>query len=211
MWSTVPLQREFALRSSTTRARRTQPFQLSFTARTAWLERTGVTAEDIRSAGRSATVHRVAQLQDSTPLGPCSRCSRASGMPPVVVSGEMGEETACSPDERLFVFYRCVPFCNSSRLHLGGDVVVALTVRRGDAVVARVLSEPIALYSKTSHRPLPGRGGLTWVDLDVASLAQRRAVRAPQAEPRESPQSRDETHQRHKNANTDKPGVCAAL
>eukprot|EP00727_Mastigamoeba_balamuthi_P011590 m51a1_g7053 hypothetical protein (202) ;mRNA; r:154901-160222 len=91
-------------------------------------------------------------------LGPCGRCSEGSRMPPVVISGEMGEETSGTRDHRLFVFYRCLSFCNSSRLHLGGDVVVALTIRRGEATMARVLSEPLALYSKTSYRPQPCRG-----------------------------------------------------
>eukprot|EP00727_Mastigamoeba_balamuthi_P012034 m51a1_g7453 hypothetical protein (106) ;mRNA; f:118756-119128 len=85
-------------------------------------------------------------------------------MPPIVISGEMGEETSGNPEERLFVFYRCVSFCNSSRLHLGCDVVISLTIYQGDVALASTQSQPLMLNSKTSYKPLPPRG-LTWVDL----------------------------------------------
>eukprot|EP00727_Mastigamoeba_balamuthi_P001684 m51a1_g11512 hypothetical protein (509) ;mRNA; f:9096-12999 len=52
--------------------------------------------------------------------------------------------------ERVFVFDVCKSRCNSSRLHLGGRVVVCLALRRPSdgAVVARVYSDPLQLVSR---------------------------------------------------------------
>eukprot|EP00727_Mastigamoeba_balamuthi_P008078 m51a1_g3891 hypothetical protein (762) ;mRNA; f:65589-74528 len=48
------------------------------------------------------------------------------GLPLIQISGEMGETTSAAPGTRTFMFYRCTPNCNSSRLHLGGRVRVVL-------------------------------------------------------------------------------------
>eukprot|EP00727_Mastigamoeba_balamuthi_P012187 m51a1_g7591 hypothetical protein (98) ;mRNA; f:214891-215240 len=88
----------------------------------------------------------------------------------------MGEESSSNPEERLFVFYRCISFCNSSRLHLRGEVVIVLTIRRDVGVLARAVSPPLMLHSKTSYRPQAPR--LKWVDLGNEPRKPRR--RQPQ-------------------------------
>eukprot|EP00727_Mastigamoeba_balamuthi_P012033 m51a1_g7452 hypothetical protein (170) ;mRNA; f:117015-117903 len=156
---------DLSLVASTTR--------VTLVVRTAWMEQNGVSASDIREAGRTAAVHRASR--DDEPLGPCAKCSDTR-MPPVVISGEMGEEAPRSPEERVFVFYRCLSFCNSSRLHLGGDVVLALTVMRGDEAVVRVLSQPLVLHSKTSYRPQIPRP-IKWIDAGSEPRRKRRRPR----------------------------------
>eukprot|EP00727_Mastigamoeba_balamuthi_P010198 m51a1_g5800 hypothetical protein (789) ;mRNA; f:76618-106017 len=150
-------------------------------ARAQWMQRTGVTPDDVRSAGRTATVHS-ADRPDAAAIGPCGKCGGRgrNRRQPVVISGEMGEESAESPSDRLFVFYRCLSFCSSSRLHLGGHVVLVLCVRHAGALVARVVSQPLALCSKSSYKPRPPRG-LKWVDVSSGPPAHRRHRAAPGA------------------------------
>eukprot|EP00727_Mastigamoeba_balamuthi_P010193 m51a1_g5797 hypothetical protein (132) ;mRNA; f:65184-65875 len=120
-------------------------------------------------------------------MGPCDKCGGRgrNRRQPVVISGEMGEESAESPGDRLFVFYRCLSFCSSSRLHLGGHVVLVLCVRHAGALVARVVSQPLALCSKSSYRPRPPQQRcLMWVDVSPRLPPPRRgSAEAPERSP----------------------------
>eukprot|EP00727_Mastigamoeba_balamuthi_P003145 m51a1_g12828 hypothetical protein (96) ;mRNA; f:1545-1958 len=86
----------------------------------------------------------------------------------------MGEERSESPSDRLFVFYRCL---SSSRLHLEGHVVLVLSVRHAGALVARVVSQPLALCSKSSYKPRPPQQRcLKWVDMVEPCRKQRKRL-----------------------------------
>eukprot|EP00727_Mastigamoeba_balamuthi_P010213 m51a1_g5814 hypothetical protein (159) ;mRNA; r:180472-181434 len=139
------------------------------------MQNTGVTPDDIRKAGRTATVHSAGR-QEAAATGPCGKCGGKgrNRRQPVVISGEMGEEIAESPSDRLFVFYRCLSFCSSSRLHLGGHVVLVLCVHHSGALVTRVVSQPLALCSKSSYKPRPPQQRcFTWIDVSPGPLLQR--------------------------------------
>eukprot|EP00727_Mastigamoeba_balamuthi_P005929 m51a1_g1956 hypothetical protein (193) ;mRNA; r:1027965-1049094 len=54
-------------------------------------------------------------------------------------------------DEVVFVFDRCRSWCNSSRLHLGGKVVLLLEIANArGAVVSRLQSDRLQLCSKSA-------------------------------------------------------------
>eukprot|EP00727_Mastigamoeba_balamuthi_P001480 m51a1_g11329 hypothetical protein (232) ;mRNA; f:131515-132562 len=137
----------------------TTPFQVTFSAGSAWMARNGATLESVRAAAYGASA--LLEGDDLEPLPPCQRCSRASkcvitlGFLPDT-AGEMIAARAEQTDEGEYVvqFDYCrsgdrARNCNSSRLHFGGRVVIALAIRdmMGN-VVARPVSQPLSLCSK---------------------------------------------------------------
>eukprot|EP00727_Mastigamoeba_balamuthi_P005923 m51a1_g1950 hypothetical protein (1855) ;mRNA; r:984815-1006833 len=90
------------------------------------------------------------------PLAPCPKCCQPSGKPNVLLGcSETSPEPAAQGAELVFVFDDCRSYCNSSRLHLGGMVVLCLEIADGaGAVVARLRSQPFALCSKSSLQAL---------------------------------------------------------
>eukprot|EP00727_Mastigamoeba_balamuthi_P005158 m51a1_g14640 hypothetical protein (299) ;mRNA; r:53808-55072 len=116
-----------------------------------WMEENGVTADDIRSCAQRALVFPENHPQDQQPLPPCARC--CGGKRANVYIGGSVSEVALSGGERGYVFESCRSHCNSSRLHLGGKVVVMLEIRRADGTVAaRVRSQPVQLCSKSCRK-----------------------------------------------------------
>eukprot|EP00727_Mastigamoeba_balamuthi_P000963 m51a1_g10864 hypothetical protein (178) ;mRNA; r:32487-33323 len=127
--------------------------QITCTARAEWMAAHGVQPAHIRDAALHATVVLEDREDDQSFLRPCGKCCSTKGLPIVQISGEMGELPAPAPGLRSFIFYRCIPHCNSSRLHLGGRVRVAFHVRdAAGGVVARALTPPLVLHSKVGRK-----------------------------------------------------------
>eukprot|EP00727_Mastigamoeba_balamuthi_P004154 m51a1_g13736 hypothetical protein (367) ;mRNA; r:153741-155195 len=123
-----------------------------------WLEDHGVTEADVWKAGHAAfTV--LEGSTDGKPLEPCAKCCR-SGKPNVVVGLTAGTKAVSvkhSDGLVEFVFDRCKSRCNSSRLHLGGRVLLSMNIKNkaGELVVC-VKSSPLALCSKPSANAAAG-------------------------------------------------------
>eukprot|EP00727_Mastigamoeba_balamuthi_P005033 m51a1_g14528 hypothetical protein (134) ;mRNA; f:927142-927543 len=68
----------------------------------------------------------------------------------------------------MAVLTLCRRHCNSSRLHLGGRVVIVFRIRSNEGLeLAQARSEPVTLHSKTSYQPLPRT--LKWSDSSLLS------------------------------------------
>eukprot|EP00727_Mastigamoeba_balamuthi_P008499 m51a1_g4271 hypothetical protein (242) ;mRNA; f:304590-305584 len=118
------------------------PFQVTFTAGATWMQQHGVTEASVRDAAGSArlflegsTHHADAALGSSI----AEAAAPAAGAGTVVVK-----------------FNYCRSYCNSSRLHLGGRVVVVLELLDGlGNVVARPQTQPLMLCSKPTLHSSP--------------------------------------------------------
>eukprot|EP00727_Mastigamoeba_balamuthi_P004036 m51a1_g1363 hypothetical protein (246) ;mRNA; r:397197-398258 len=134
---------------------RMAPFHVCLVARSDWMQQMGVTPDGIHDAARSsqALLH---ECEEQMPPQPCAKCCRGRGLPNLLLDHRMLEVPSLQPGTRTFLFDRCISFCNSSRLHLGGRLVIEFVLRsRTGAVALRVLSEPILLQSKTTCRAAP--------------------------------------------------------
>eukprot|EP00727_Mastigamoeba_balamuthi_P003476 m51a1_g13125 hypothetical protein (256) ;mRNA; r:1390-2550 len=135
---------------SQTRIFRTATFEVCIAARAAWLESNAVTPDAVWKSGRNAVLLNC--LENRT-LEPCPRCCVPISKPNVSVECSSTTPTpAQQGDELVFVFDE---FCNSSRLHLGGKVVLLVEIAdaRG-AVVCRLHSDRLLLCSKSSFHAL---------------------------------------------------------
>eukprot|EP00727_Mastigamoeba_balamuthi_P006707 m51a1_g2657 hypothetical protein (254) ;mRNA; r:637757-639151 len=136
-----------------------------------WMDEQRLGFEAIRSACASAAV-RLAGQESGQSLEPCAKCCRTRPKKLITIDGPSLEEPRAGGDgrERVFVFNRCKSNCNSSRLHLGGRVVIVVTVRGPEGPIAEAVSEPLSLVSRTSYvrRPKPPPQ-IKWVDQSEAS------------------------------------------
>eukprot|EP00727_Mastigamoeba_balamuthi_P004568 m51a1_g14109 hypothetical protein (281) ;mRNA; f:114061-115414 len=125
--------------------------KITLTAGHEWLRRNNVGPGGVWEAGRTAVLLLEGQ-EDGEPLEPCSRCTTRSNVLVSVLSGvRTDKETDRVGPLSYFVFNNCRSRCNSSRLHLGGRVVVCVELHARDGpVAARVLSQPISFCSKSS-------------------------------------------------------------
>eukprot|EP00727_Mastigamoeba_balamuthi_P000647 m51a1_g1058 hypothetical protein (171) ;mRNA; f:816716-817567 len=100
---------------------------------------------------------------------------------PIVVGGTLREEAHGGSDsrERVFVFDRCKSNCNSSRLHMGGRVVVVVTIRGPQGPIAEAVTEPLLLVSKTSYTRRPPAPRIRWVHEAEASGSSDEAAEQP--------------------------------
>eukprot|EP00727_Mastigamoeba_balamuthi_P007747 m51a1_g3593 hypothetical protein (156) ;mRNA; r:1168498-1169521 len=114
-----------------------------------------VGAETIRAACTAATV-RLEGGEHGPDLGPCAKCCGQRPRKLITIGGPALEIPREAGDGRVrvFVFDRCKSNCNTSRLHMGGRVVVVVTVRGPQGPIAEAVSEPLALVSSdTSAAP----------------------------------------------------------
>eukprot|EP00727_Mastigamoeba_balamuthi_P012524 m51a1_g7895 hypothetical protein (705) ;mRNA; f:104194-115408 len=122
----------------------------------AWMEHNRLGTEAIKAACAAASVRKEGD-DSGEDLGPCTRCCATRPKRPITIGGFAREEPPESSGgkERVFVFDRCKSHCNTSRLHVGGRVVVVVTVRGPLGPLAEALSEPLTLVSRSSylHRP----------------------------------------------------------
>eukprot|EP00727_Mastigamoeba_balamuthi_P007857 m51a1_g3692 hypothetical protein (195) ;mRNA; f:354496-355306 len=129
--------------------------QVTLTAPKTWLEGLGVTPACVRTAGLGATLQIEPSLRvanQPSELQPCSKCCAPRGKPNIAISGEMCTSDGSSAAETAFTFFRCVSYCNSSRLHLGGRVCIVMTITAEDGrFAARVTSEPLSMLSAAAQ------------------------------------------------------------
>eukprot|EP00727_Mastigamoeba_balamuthi_P006135 m51a1_g2140 hypothetical protein (354) ;mRNA; r:1734772-1737572 len=144
-----------------------------------------VGAEAIRAACTAATV-RLEGGEHGPDLGPCAKCCGQRPRKLITIGGpalEIPRETG-DGRVRVFVFDRCKSNCNTSRLHMGGRVVVVVTVRGPQGPIAEAVSEPLALVSRSSYvrrpRDLPATPRVTW-DTGAGAAGARDASAAPEA------------------------------
>eukprot|EP00727_Mastigamoeba_balamuthi_P007238 m51a1_g3134 hypothetical protein (274) ;mRNA; r:282293-283758 len=113
------------------RISRTAPFKVTICAGVSWLQRQGIEPQAIWTAGQKPCC--VPYNKPTLSLGCTSRT------PAPTIEG----------DELTFEFDYCRSHCNSSRLHLGGRVILMLQIRnRKGEVAAIVRSEPLVLAAK---------------------------------------------------------------
>eukprot|EP00727_Mastigamoeba_balamuthi_P014615 m51a1_g978 hypothetical protein (232) ;mRNA; r:407456-408339 len=132
------------------------------------MEEQGLGAEAIRAACAGAAV-RLEGQENGQNLSPCARCSRTRPKKLLSLDGAFREEPPVrgASGQRVFLFDRCKSNCNSSRLHVGGRVVLVVTVRGPQGPMAAAVSEPLALVSKTSYTRRPrAPPQIRWVDQD---------------------------------------------
>eukprot|EP00727_Mastigamoeba_balamuthi_P000192 m51a1_g1017 hypothetical protein (374) ;mRNA; f:630645-635005 len=140
----------------------------------------------IASACEHASV-RLEGDENGTDLGPCQRCSAAHPKKLVTIAGAFREH--CDGRERVLVFSRCSTNCNTSRLHVGGRVVLVVTVRGPCGPLAEAVSAPLSLVSRSTYVHRPRRPlatpRITWVDYaegscgpSTAFVAQERPASA---------------------------------
>eukprot|EP00727_Mastigamoeba_balamuthi_P008701 m51a1_g4453 hypothetical protein (225) ;mRNA; f:165289-166393 len=163
---------------SQTRIFRTATFEVCIAARAAWLDSNAVTAEAVWRSGRSAVLLNC--FEDRT-LEPCSRCCVPVSKPNVTVECSSASPSPVQQgDELVFVFDE---YCNSSRLHLGGKVVLLVEIvdTRG-AVVCRLHSDRLDLCSKKDSSPSPAQEPQQSIEEDIplsfSPLQSRRLSRA---------------------------------
>eukprot|EP00727_Mastigamoeba_balamuthi_P009690 m51a1_g5343 hypothetical protein (340) ;mRNA; r:438006-440029 len=122
----------------------------------AWLVEHGLSAEDVWGAGFRSAVYL--EGDETKQLEPCSRCckTRSSNVTLGVTDINAALLVDSANGRTVFTFDHCRSHCNSSRLHLGGKVVLGFELRSDDGrVAARVFSEPLSLCSKPSKRSSP--------------------------------------------------------
>eukprot|EP00727_Mastigamoeba_balamuthi_P008759 m51a1_g4505 hypothetical protein (238) ;mRNA; r:380878-381863 len=140
------------------------PFQVTFEAGLAWMAEHHITEELVRDqAGRAKLLlagsgHR--REDEASELPPCQRCCSARG-----ANVTLGFSTAyfsshaadsAATGTCVVHFDDCRSHCNSSRLHLGGCVVIEFEVVDSlGHVVARPRTQPLMLCSKPTHRTSP--------------------------------------------------------
>eukprot|EP00727_Mastigamoeba_balamuthi_P014289 m51a1_g9483 hypothetical protein (239) ;mRNA; f:610453-611395 len=123
-----------------------------------WMRRNGVAEDDVWSCGRRASIFLEGSEPGSPAIGPCQRCGRLR--PSIVSLGTQdGSVAQSSGDVVAFVFDYCRSYCNSSRLHLGGRIVLSVELRASDGrLVSTVRSQPMNLCSKPRVRGGSGGG-----------------------------------------------------
>eukprot|EP00727_Mastigamoeba_balamuthi_P000470 m51a1_g1042 hypothetical protein (471) ;mRNA; r:732253-736151 len=86
-------------------------------------------------------------------LGPCARCCGDHHQKLVAIQDSGLEQAAAETGGRCraFVFGRCTTNCNTSRLHLGGRVVLVVTVGSPMGSLAEAVSAPLTLVSRSSY------------------------------------------------------------
>eukprot|EP00727_Mastigamoeba_balamuthi_P008369 m51a1_g4154 hypothetical protein (214) ;mRNA; f:251639-252721 len=138
-----------SLRVSTTNIVRGRHFEVVCLARAEWMSANGIERESIRNAGVRSQV-LLEGSEDA--LKPCPRCCVPRHRQNVVVSPDMAESPEAAPG-----------YCNSSRLHLGGRVVIVFRIVGSAGVeLARAQTEPVVLHAKTNYVPIPRT--LKWKD-----------------------------------------------
>eukprot|EP00727_Mastigamoeba_balamuthi_P006565 m51a1_g2529 hypothetical protein (212) ;mRNA; r:238826-239657 len=127
------------------------PFTVTIVVSRQWLALNRVTAADVWSAGFAANVRLEGHTED--PLESCARCCKQRPGNASISTSRLQAGPTTAGDEAVFVFDKCRSYCNSSRLHLGGRVVIAAELRGADgSVVCRLVSEPFTMCSKSSRR-----------------------------------------------------------
>eukprot|EP00727_Mastigamoeba_balamuthi_P005071 m51a1_g14562 hypothetical protein (484) ;mRNA; r:1036076-1039942 len=152
------------LRVSSPSVNRCRPFEVVCIARTEWMAANRLERESIRIAGVRAQAYREGS-PDKSPLEPCPRCCAPRHRQNIFVSPEMTEISGseAQPGFRIFRFSSCFSYCNSSRLHLGGRVVIVFRIVNSEGLeLARATTEPLVLHAKTSYVPVPRN--LKWMD-----------------------------------------------
>eukprot|EP00727_Mastigamoeba_balamuthi_P006872 m51a1_g2805 hypothetical protein (1154) ;mRNA; r:98489-117997 len=131
-----------------------------------WMAEQGLGTEAIKAACAGAMV-RLEGRENGQNLGPCERCCRSRLKKLITVEGSAREEPLIkgASEERTFLFERCKSNCNTSRLHMGGRVVIVVAVRGPEGPIAEAATEPLTLVSKTTYtrRPL-APPQIRWVD-----------------------------------------------
>eukprot|EP00727_Mastigamoeba_balamuthi_P005076 m51a1_g14567 hypothetical protein (587) ;mRNA; r:1059863-1063097 len=141
------------LRVSTTNIVRGKHFEVVCLVRAEWMSANGIERDSIRNAGVRSQVH-LEGSEDGPPLLPCPRCCAPRHRQNVVVSPDMVESPEAAPGPG---------YCNSSRLHLGGRVVIVFRVTgSAGAELARARTEPVVLHAKSNYVPMPRT--LKWKD-----------------------------------------------
>eukprot|EP00727_Mastigamoeba_balamuthi_P010418 m51a1_g6 hypothetical protein (262) ;mRNA; f:28520-29584 len=139
------------------------PFKVTFVAGLSWMSQNGVTETLVRNlAGRAKLL--LEGKEDCTGQGaipPCARCCSKRGANVTLgfapQEGSSSESTSPATGEECVIeFDYCRSHCNSSRLHLGGRVMIMLEVFdvHGN-VVARPVTQPLMLCSKPSIHSSP--------------------------------------------------------
>eukprot|EP00727_Mastigamoeba_balamuthi_P001627 m51a1_g11461 hypothetical protein (743) ;mRNA; r:1268-7458 len=139
-----------ALILSTTKVYQAVAFEVILRVGAGWLTQNGVTDEAVRLAATGAKLFLEGR-ESGQPLESCKRCCsgwrRASSVSLCQNDDQM--EVREEGDTRLFIYSRARSYCNSSRLHFGGRVVIAVEIRDSfGRTISRVLSEPFSLLSK---------------------------------------------------------------
>eukprot|EP00727_Mastigamoeba_balamuthi_P012523 m51a1_g7894 hypothetical protein (207) ;mRNA; f:101753-102681 len=161
--------------------------QVSVVCDAEWMDANRLGTEAIRSACSAAAVRLEGDVHGPD-VGPCTRCCGQRPKKLIAIEGLVPAESRQAGDscERVFVFAQCKSHCNTSRLHVGGRVVVVVTVRGPLGPLAEALSEPLALTSRSTyiHRPraLLHSPSYTWdAAADVSRVAE--ASNAPGRKP----------------------------
>eukprot|EP00727_Mastigamoeba_balamuthi_P001932 m51a1_g11736 hypothetical protein (233) ;mRNA; f:138542-139543 len=136
-----------------------------------WMLDNRVTDSDLIESMQFCRLHLEGQ-QNHNALEACERCCRGSA-DSFEIGKEVREVSAVGGPQRAFEFSNCISYCNSSRLHLGGRVVIVATIRRrGESEeVCRAASEPLCLRSRnyyTSRKQPVVPGVLKWVEDEYA-------------------------------------------
>eukprot|EP00727_Mastigamoeba_balamuthi_P009509 m51a1_g5180 hypothetical protein (252) ;mRNA; r:160606-161594 len=140
-----------ALTISSTKVYLSAPFTVTVVVKRQWMGECGLTASDIWSSCIGATLH-LDGAPSRAPLEPCDRCCRGKHNNIAIGASDKHRKATGTDDELVFVFDRCRSFCNSSRLHLGGRVVLVIDMRNASGeAVARLESEPFTLCSKSAR------------------------------------------------------------
>eukprot|EP00727_Mastigamoeba_balamuthi_P014409 m51a1_g9593 hypothetical protein (251) ;mRNA; r:1028322-1029263 len=159
--------REPRIWASSSRVYVSTPFKVTFSCGAAWMAEHDVSEALVRSQGAKAKVflEGTVHLAEREGLPPCRRCC-SKRMSNVSLGFAMRDDDEGSEAEaaqaempasglRVVEFDNCRSHCNSSRLHLGGRVIVVLeVVNNAGEVVARPQTQPLMLCSKpTQHSP----------------------------------------------------------
>eukprot|EP00727_Mastigamoeba_balamuthi_P012262 m51a1_g7659 hypothetical protein (255) ;mRNA; f:413210-416926 len=153
-----------ALRLESSTIPRYSTFSIRVVCDARWMREQGVGVEAIRAACAGAVVRLEGQEQN---LPPCTRCSKRRPKRLVTIGHPVRVESRAESDgrERVFVFSQCKSNCNSSRLHLGGRVVIVVAIRGPQGLIAEALSEPLVLVSRSAYIQKPrGQMQFRWVD-----------------------------------------------
>eukprot|EP00727_Mastigamoeba_balamuthi_P007071 m51a1_g2985 hypothetical protein (265) ;mRNA; f:733593-734621 len=120
-----------------------------------WMREHGVSCENVWTAGYNAKLFLASGGPQAGEVPPCAKC-KLGQRPNVHVGTVLATRNQCDHDNealelRQFVFDSCFSRCNSSRLHLGGQVVLVSEIVSDDGgVVATVRTEPFHLGSRAA-------------------------------------------------------------
>eukprot|EP00727_Mastigamoeba_balamuthi_P007662 m51a1_g3516 hypothetical protein (247) ;mRNA; f:906758-907783 len=160
---------------SRTEVTRGEAFSVCVVVSKRWMDENKVDSDQVWAAGHTSVVHREGR-EDQQPLPPCPKC-KPGGRSAVAVRASVAQRRAPvlgGQDALEYVFDRCL---SSSRLHLGGRVVIVMELRScvDKSVVCRLTSSPLTLRSRFSHRRSPASA--------AAAPAQAPAPMPPVAAP----------------------------